>query len=182
MIAKGLDFHQVTLVGVLMADALLKIPNFKASEKTFQLLIQAAGRCARKKEGKVIIQSYNLEHFAIKRAALYDENNFIQQLLEERKITQNFPFGYLSKILIAHSNFQKTFKIAFRIKNILEYNSQQKIKVLGPLLSLTPKKNNYYRCLLTLKYQKWPLNLNFIISHKINQDAFIFFDRFAVLL
>ncbi|WP_349401603.1 primosomal protein N' [Candidatus Phytoplasma solani] len=182
MIAKGLDFHQVTLVGILMADTLLKIPTFKAAEKTFQLLIQAAGRCARKKEGQVIVQSYNLEHFAIKKAVLYDEVNFLKQLLQERLMTQTPPFGYLSKILIAHKNFKKTFDIACQIKVILETTCSPKFKVLGPVLSMIPKKNNYYRFLLTLKYHHWPLNLEFIVTSKIQQDSFIFFDRFANLL
>ncbi|CAM11458.1 Primosomal protein N [Candidatus Phytoplasma australiense] len=182
MIAKGLDFHQVTFVGILMADSLLKIPSFKASEKTFQLLIQAAGRCARKKEGQVIVQSYNLEHFAIKKAVLYDEVNFLKELLQERSITQMPPFGYISKMMITNKNFQKTFEIACRIKNILEIHHYQKIKVLGPVLSSIPKKNNHYRFLLTLKYHRWPLNLDFIIEGKIQQDALIFFDRFAYLL
>ncbi|CCP88028.1 replication restart helicase PriA [Candidatus Phytoplasma solani] len=183
MITKGLDFHQVTLVGILMADALLKIPSFKASEKTFQLLLQAAGRCARKKEGQVIVQSYNSDHFAIKKAVIYDEDNFVKQLLQERLISQTSPFGYLSKILITHSNFKKVFDVAHQIKDILETTiCHPKIKVLGPVLSMMPKKNNRYRVLLTLKYNHWPLNLEFITTQKIHQDCLLFFDRFADLL
>ncbi|QKX95306.1 replication restart helicase PriA [Candidatus Phytoplasma asteris] len=182
MIAKGLDFHKVTLVGILMADSLLKIPSFKGSEKTFQLLIQAAGRCGRKEQGKVIVQSYNIDHFAINAAVKYEEKEFLRQLLEERKISQNPPFGYLSQILISHKDFKKTFDIAYRIKAVLANRFSHKITVLGPVLSLIPKKNNRYRCLLTLKYSIWPLDLDFILENNIHQDALIIFDRFANLL
>ncbi|KUI63391.1 Primosomal protein N' [Cytospora mali] len=182
MIAKGLDFHKVTLVGILMADCLLKIPSFKGSEKTFQLLIQAAGRCGRKEKGKVIVQSYNVDHFAINAAVKYEEKSFLRKLLEERKMSQNPPFGYISKILISHKDFKKTFDIAYRIKGVLANRFSHKITVLGPVLSLIPKKNNRYRCLLTLKYSIWPLNLDFILENNIHQDALIIFDRFANLL
>ncbi|WP_341833558.1 primosomal protein N' [Candidatus Phytoplasma asteris] len=182
MIAKGLDFHKVTLVGILMADSLLKIPSFKGSEKTFQLIIQAAGRCGRKEQGKVIVQSYNVDHFAINAAVKYEEKGFLRKLLEERKMSQNPPFGYLSQILISHKDFKKTFNIAYRIKGALANRFSQKITVLGPVLSLIPKKNNRYRCLLTLKYNIWPLDLDFILENNIHQDALIVFDRFNNLL
>lgn len=182
MITKGLDFHKVTLVGILMADSLLKIPSFKGSEKTFQLLIQAAGRCGRKEQGKVIVQSYNVDHFAIKAAVKYEEKGFLRKLLEERKMSKNPPFGYLSQILISHKDFKKTFDIAYGIKGILANRFSQKITVLGPVLSLIPKKNNRYRCLLTIKYSIWPLDLDFILENNIHQDALIFFDRFNNLV
>jgi primosomal protein N' (replication factor Y) len=182
MVAKGMDFHKVTLVGLLMADSLLKIPSFKGSEKTFQLIIQSAGRCGRKEQGKVIVQTYNVDHFAINSAVKYEEKGFWQQLLEERKISQNPPFGYLSQILISHKDFKKTFDIAYRIKDVLANRFSHKITILGPVLSIIPKKNNHYRCLLTLKYNVWPLDLDFILENKIQQDALIFFDRFANLL
>ncbi|CAP18504.1 Primosomal protein, replication factor Y [Candidatus Phytoplasma mali] len=182
IISKGLDFSNVTLVGIIAADSLLKIPDFKASEKTFQLLMQTSGRAGRAKQGTVIIQSYDIDNYVIKSVASYQEKYVVQKLLDERKISQLPPFNYVSKILICHESYLQVFSISKNIKYILEqkYNKKEMI-ILGPILSLISKKNNKYRILLTLKYSKWPLNLDFILKDNILKNADIFFDRFAHL-
>ncbi|WP_334330915.1 replication restart helicase PriA [Candidatus Phytoplasma prunorum] len=182
MISKGLDFSNVTFVGIIAADNLLKIPDFKASEKTFQLLMQTSGRSGRTKQGTVIIQSYDIDNYIIKSVSCYQEKYVLKKLLYERKISQLPPFNYLSKILICHESYLQVFLISKNIKYILEqtYNKKEMI-VLGPILSLISKKNNKYRILLTLKYFKWPLNLDFILKYNVLKNADIFFDRFANL-
>ncbi|MFP7699414.1 replication restart helicase PriA [Candidatus Phytoplasma pyri] len=181
MISKGLDFSNVTFVGIIAVDNLLKIPDFKASEKTFQLLMQTSGRAGRTKQGTVIIQSYDIDNYIIKSVAYYQEKYVLQKLLEERKISKLPPFSYVSKILICHESYLQVFSISKNIKDILEQKYNKKMIVLGPILSLISKKNNKYRILLTLKYFEWPLNLDFILKDNILKNADIFFDRFANL-
>ena len=87
MIAKGLDFVDVTLVGILCADLSLKIPDFRAKEKTFQLITQVSGRAGRgDKEGLVVIQTYNKDHYAIKHAINQDYDSFFNQEMKIRKL------------------------------------------------------------------------------------------------
>ena len=86
MIAKGLDFPNVTLVGVLAADTMLHLPDFRASEKTFQLLTQVSGRAGRHElPGEVVIQSYTPDHYAINFASEHDYDDFYQTEMMERK-------------------------------------------------------------------------------------------------
>lgn len=92
MIAKGLDFPNVTLVGVLNADTSLNLPDFRSSERTFQLLTQVAGRAGRaEKEGEVLIQTYNPQHYAIKLAQKQDYEAFMLMR-----------WGFVSNYLIHH--------------------------------------------------------------------------------
>ena len=93
MIAKGLDFEHVSLVGVLAADISLNLPNYKASEKTFQLITQVAGRAGRGKDpGKVIVQTYNPDHFAIQASRNYDYERFYYKELQIRKAFHYPPY------------------------------------------------------------------------------------------
>ncbi|PWZ99293.1 primosomal protein N', partial [Staphylococcus pseudintermedius] len=89
MIAKGLDFPNITLVGVLNADTMLNLPDFRSSERTFQILTQVAGRAGRhEKKGEVIIQTYNPDHYAIKDVQQNDYLNFYQKEMQYRKLGQ----------------------------------------------------------------------------------------------
>jgi primosomal protein N' (replication factor Y) len=179
IIAKNFNFSNVALVGIIMADILLNIPHFTASEKTFQLLTHIAKHA---KEEQVIVQSYNTQHYAITSAVNYDINYFFKKNLQERKDLQNPPFVFVSKIMIAHKYIKNVLEIANNLKKILENNIYHKIKVLGPSIPLIPKKNNVYRVLLTIKYKDWPLNLNFIIKNHLQKDALLLFDRFANII
>ncbi|NLY10903.1 MAG: primosomal protein N' [Firmicutes bacterium] len=101
MIAKGLDFPEVTLVGVLSADLSLNFPDFRASERTFQLLSQVSGRAGRgSKPGKVIIQCYDPSHYAIRAVQKYDNKGFYQRELAFRRELQYPPYGQLIRILV----------------------------------------------------------------------------------
>lgn len=180
MIAKNLTIPSIYLVGIITADILLNTPTFKSSEKTFQLLAKITKY--NNYSEPVIIQSYNTQHYALQTILNYDLKTFYQKALQERKLSQNPPFGFVSKILISHKNFFKSFQIATNIKEHLYNYYKQEIKVFGPSATNIKKKNNLYRFLLILKYKEWPLDLNFIIEKKLQQDAHLLFDRFANII
>ncbi|AYJ01217.1 primosomal protein N' [Candidatus Phytoplasma ziziphi] len=180
MIAKNLKLPSIETIGILMADVLLNIPNFKATEKTFQLLMKLSNYLSEK--GKMIIQGYNTNHLVLQKAQYYDVFSFLEQTLKDRKLANIPPFCFYSKILISHSKMFKVLTIANKIKKILENNLIYKIIVLGPTYPCVFHKDKNYRILLTLKYYDWPLNLNFIIEQNLNEDAFILFDRFASII
>src|SRR5690606_20038090 len=101
MIAKGLDFKNVTLVGVIAADTTLNLPDFRASERTYQLITQVAGRAGRGEfEGKVIVQTYNPEHYSIQCAKNYDYSGFYNKEIMLRKEFLYPPFTNLISIVI----------------------------------------------------------------------------------
>lgn len=150
MIAKGLDFPKVTLVGVLMADLSLKVPSYLASEDTFMLLTQIAGRSGRHKEGDVFIQGYDLKHFAIDTVKKgYDA--FYKEALYERKLSNYEPFLHVSQFLIEGEGFLKTYQNAFMLKKrLLTLDS---IYVLGPSTALIKKIRQTFRFVVTIKYK-----------------------------
>ncbi|MDX9691652.1 MAG: primosomal protein N' [Acholeplasmataceae bacterium] len=148
MIAKGLDFPKVTLMGILMADLSLKVPSYHASEKTYMLLSQASGRSGRFLPGETIIQGYNLSHFAIQSVDKPYEA-FYKEALYERKIQDIEPFKKTSQILIQDLGFLKAYQTAFLLKKKLEALG---IMVLGPSLALIKRIKDMYRFTITLKY------------------------------
>lgn len=180
MIAKNLTIPSIYLVGIITADILLNTPTFKATEKTFQLLAKITKY--NNYSNPIIVQSYNTQHYALQTILNYDLKTFYQKALQERKLSQNPPFWFVSKILISHNNFFKSSQIATNIKEHLHNYHKQEIKVFGPSVTNIKKKNNLYRFVLILKYKEWPLNLNFIIEKKLQQDAYILFDRFANII
>ncbi|HQD39729.1 MAG: primosomal protein N' [Firmicutes bacterium] len=113
MVAKGLDFPNVTLVGVVMADLTLNLPDFRAAERTFQLLTQVAGRAGRgERPGKVLIQSYLPEHYSIQAAARHDYLSFFNRELPYRKRQAYPPFSRLVNITVSGREAGVAFKIA----------------------------------------------------------------------
>ncbi len=120
MIAKGLHLPNVTLVGVILADIGLNIPDFRASERNFQLITQVAGRAGRCEEkGKVIIQTYNPENLALLCAKEQDYDKFFNYERTQRKILYNPPFGNLAKITIENKSFQECLKKTEGIERLL---------------------------------------------------------------
>ncbi|WP_129689166.1 primosomal protein N' [Gottfriedia acidiceleris] len=157
MIAKGLDFPNVTLVGVLAADSSLHLPDFRASERTFSLLTQVSGRAGRhEKPGEVVIQTYSPEHYSIELAKTQDYVAFYE---EEMKIRRSFrypPFYYLVLISIAHNDLIKTVKVSEQIASYLrEYLSEGSI-VLGPVASPIAKIKDHFRYQCVIKYKSEP--------------------------
>jgi primosomal protein N' (replication factor Y) len=121
MIAKGLDMPLVTLVGVINADIGLHLPDFHSSERTFQILAQVAGRAGRRKlEGKVIVQSYTPEHYAIVAAAKHDYAAFYKQEIAFRRQQNNPPFSRLARLLYTHVNAARCERETARVYRFLE--------------------------------------------------------------
>lgn len=155
MIAKGLDFPNVTLVGVINADASLNIPDFRSSEYTYQLLSQVSGRSGRdKKEGIVIIQTLNPEHYSIKYAKDHDYDGFFNYEMRIRKKLGYPPYYYLTLIKILSRNYQLCMKEANKVGEFLRKNLPSDVIVLGPSIASTFKVNNIYHFQCIIKYKK----------------------------
>ena len=153
MVAKGLDFPNVTLVGVINADTSLNIPDFRSSENTFSLLDQVAGRSGRsEKEGKVIIQTFNPDHYAIKLVKEHDYISFYNMEMQIRRKLKYPPFYYLCNIRISGKDTNYLANEAEKIKRSLERNLDSTI-ILGPSNASVFKMNNIYRYNILLKYK-----------------------------
>ena len=154
MIAKGLDFPNATLVGIINADQGLHLPDFRSGERVFQLIYQASGRSGRhQKLGEVVIQTYSSDNPVIRCAAELDMDKYYEIALREREELDYPPFSWLSKIEIADKNYKRVSKLASTIsgKMIEEYSG---LKILGPAPCYIEKLRGYYRFQIIFKSQK----------------------------
>ena len=169
MIAKGLDFPNITLVGVLSADTMLHLPDFRSSEKTFQLLTQVSGRAGRHElAGEVVIQTYSPEHYSIELAGQQDFDQFYQKEMMIRKIHQYPPFYYLALITVSHEELMKVVDVTEKISVTLSSRLSKGAHILGPVASPIPRINNKYRYQCIVKYKKEPKltqTLKMILDH-----------------
>lgn len=157
MIAKGLDYPNITLVGVLNADTMLNLPDFRASERTYQLLTQVAGRAGRhEKEGQVIIQTYNPEHYAIEDVKKNDYLTFYQQEMSYRKLGKYPPYYFLINFTISHKEMKKVMEASKHIHKILLQHLTDQALVLGPSPAALSRINNEYRFQILVKYKREP--------------------------
>ncbi len=157
MIAKGLDFPKVTLVGVLTADTILNLPDFRSSEKTFQLLTQVSGRAGRHElPGEVVIQTYTPEHYSVELASHHNYDDFYQKEMGFRKILQYPPFFYITLLTISHPEITKVVSVTERITTFLSTNLSNQSIVLGPVASPIPRIKNRYRYQCMIKYKDEP--------------------------
>ncbi|MGG3800194.1 primosomal protein N' [Metabacillus fastidiosus] len=171
MIAKGLDFPNVTLVGVLTADTMLNLPDFRASEKTFQLLTQVSGRAGRHElPGEVVIQTYTPEHYSVQLASQYDYNLFYEKEMLIRKQHSYPPFYYLSLITISHPEVTKAASVTEQIVSFLRRELSPQTIILGPVASPIPRiKDRYrYQCMIKYKREK---NLHAVLKKVIEHYA-----------
>ncbi|MDR0609291.1 MAG: primosomal protein N' [Planctomycetaceae bacterium] len=152
MIAKGLDFPNVTLVGVINADTALHLPDFRASERTFHLITQVAGRTGRgEKGGRVIIQTFSPDHPAILAAAKHDYKTFVAQELPMRKLLGYPPYTKMIRIVVRGENETKTREFAAefakRLKTSFSASTEQSIpfRILGPAPAPFAKLRGFYR-------------------------------------
>lgn len=153
MIAKGLDFDNVTLVGVIDADSSLNVPDFRSSERTFDLLSQVAGRAGRsEKEGEVIFQCFNDDHYSIIMASEHNYEGFYEKEIELRKLMGYPPYYNLALVVIKSKNESLALKESEKISNFLK--NKTNAKVLGPAPSAIPKINDFYLYKIILKYKK----------------------------
>lgn len=157
MIAKGLDFPNVTLVGVLSADAMLHLPDFRSAEKTFQLLTQVSGRAGRHElTGEVVVQTYTPDHYSIELASTYDFKQFYQQEMNMRRTFRYPPYVYLTLITVSHENQIKVIQTTERIVQLLLQNVQKDTIVLGPTPSPLTRIKDRYRYQSMIKYRYEP--------------------------
>ncbi|MBI2816031.1 MAG: primosomal protein N' [Acidobacteria bacterium] len=146
MIAKGHDIHRVTLVGVISADIGLARPDFRAAERTFQLLTQVAGRAGRGDlPGEVIIQTYYPEHYAIRSAAAQDYAMFYAKELGFRQVMHYPPFSVLANVIIKSPSAENALKITGRLGRHLEAQQKPGLKLLGPAAAPIHKLKKDYR-------------------------------------
>ncbi|CAG9619761.1 primosomal protein N' [Sutcliffiella rhizosphaerae] len=157
MIAKGLDFPYVTLVGVLTADTMLNIPDFRSSEKTFQLLTQVSGRAGRHNlAGEVVIQSYSPEHYSVELASHHDYLQFYQKEMQVRKLHQYPPFYFLALVTVTHQELTKTVAVTENITRFLKQHLSDNAVILGPVASPISRIKDRYRYQCIIKYKKEP--------------------------
>jgi primosomal protein N' (replication factor Y) len=150
MVAKGLDLPQVTLAGVISADTSLNLPDFRAGERTFQLLCQVAGRAGRGfMPGKVVIQTYCPEHYAIQAAEHHDYSAFYNKELEYRRAFGYPPFGELASLTFSHTNNKLCFQEVQRMASLLTVEKERKgipgSRLIGPVPAFVPRLRGQYR-------------------------------------
>lgn len=154
MIAKGLDFPLVTLVGVVNADTTLSTPDFRASENTFQLLSQVSGRAGRgESSGEVIIQTYNPEHYSIVLSKTHNYIDFYKEEMKMRKLLKYSPYYYMVLVGISTRDYDLGFKESNKIGNYLRGNLNKDTIILGPSMANIFKINNVYHYQIIIKYR-----------------------------
>ncbi|SDJ73369.1 primosomal protein N' [Sediminibacillus albus] len=157
MIAKGLDFANVTLVGVLAADSLLHLPDFRAAEKTFQLLTQVSGRAGRHTlPGEVVIQTYTPEHYSVQMASKYDYTSFYRKEMEMRRTFHYPPYFFLALITVSHPNQAKVIEVSKKITMLLNNQLSRQASILGPTPSPLTRIKDRYRYQSMIKYKNEP--------------------------
>ncbi|HHV79804.1 MAG TPA: primosomal protein N' [Firmicutes bacterium] len=146
MIAKGLDIPGITLVGILNADAALSIPDFRAAERTFQLIVQTAGRSGRRdKPGRVFVEAFDPQHYAIEMAAKYDYVGFYMKEMQVRLEHRFPPFSELATVLVSGQNEAETLKAARHIATGLRLAGGGALEILGPAPALHARLKNRFR-------------------------------------
>jgi primosomal protein N' (replication factor Y) len=155
MVAKGHDFHRVTLVGVTAADAQLALPDFRAAERTFQLLTQVAGRTGRGTlPGQVLVETYYPEHYAIQLAARQDYGTFFEKELHFRRVLHYPPFTALASLLIRDTKLEQAIRWSRQIGAFLEKAAPDGVRVLGPAAAPLARIKREYRFQFLLKSPK----------------------------
>ena len=151
MIAKGHDIPNVTLVGIVSADIGLGMPDFRAAERTFQLLTQAAGRAGRGSlRGRVLIQTINPEHYAVRFASLQDYGLFYEKELQFRKLMRYPPFSALANVLVRAQKQEDALRMSAEIGQFLT-PAPEGMKVMGPAEAPVPRLKNEFRYQLLIK-------------------------------
>jgi primosomal protein N' (replication factor Y) len=155
MLAKGHDFHRVTLVGVISADSSLTMPDFRAAERTFQLMTQVAGRAGRGElPGRVLIQTFYPEHYAIQYAIKQDYIAFYERELHYRQVMAYPPFTSLANIIVRDSNLEKAITWSRELSQYLAPHNGDAMRVLGPASAPLAKLKSEYRFQFLLKSKR----------------------------
>ena len=155
MISKGLDFPNVTLVGILNADTTLNIPDYRSNEKTFALLSQTCGRAGRNtKKGEVVLQTFNPDNYIMKCVSKNDYFSFYKYEMNIRKTLKYPPFYYLANLIFKSKDYEKVAEEAKKAKNYLEQNLDSGYIILGPTAANVFMMNKIYHFEISIKYKK----------------------------
>ncbi len=154
MIAKGHDFPDVTLVGVVNADIGLSLPSYRSSERVFQLITQAVGRSGRSdKKGEAIIQTYSPTHYAITMAARQDYELFFRKEMEIRKLQSYPPYTFVASVTVASKSEDLTIDTVYRIVDKLHDELQDEAVILGPSTPYVPYESGKHIRSIMVKYR-----------------------------
>lgn len=158
MIAKGHDFGNVTLVGIVLADIGLNMPNYRSSERAFQLITQAVGRCGRQdKKGEAVIQTYSPNHYAITMAARQNYEVFYSKEMGMRKLQNYPPYCYLCSITLSGRSEEKVIEAIYRVVDDLNSKLNDQAQVLGPITPYISFEQNIYKRSILIKYKNMDL-------------------------
>jgi primosomal protein N' (replication factor Y) len=179
MVAKGHDFQRVTLVGVVSADLMLGLPDFRAAERTFQLLTQVAGRAGRGQlPGEVLVQTYYPEHYAIQHAARQDYGSFFERELHFRRLMHYPPFAALANVVVRDAKLENVIHWSRQLGAFYAPLEKQGIKVLGPAAAPLARLRREFRFQFLLKsLRRTPLvkaltaSLDFCARKQIPESA-----------
>jgi len=151
MIAKGHDIPNVTLVGIVNADIGLGMPDFRAAERTFQLLTQAAGRAGRGGlPGIVVLQTINPEHYAVRFSAVQDYELFYAKELQFRKVMRYPPFASLANVIFRSEKQEEALRMSGEIAELLK-DEKDGVRILGPAEAPVPRVNKEFRYQMLVK-------------------------------
>jgi primosomal protein N' (replication factor Y) len=181
MLAKGHDFHRVTLVGVVSADSSLSMPDFRAAERTFQLLTQVAGRAGRGDlPGRVLIQTYYPEHYAVQHAVRQDYSAFFERELHFRRIMSYPPFTALANVIVRDTSLDKAIRWSRQLSEYFAPLDGKGVRILGPAAAPLARLKREHRFQFLLKSPKRALlskllsgAVSYADSHQIPQTAAI---------
>lgn len=155
MIAKGLDFPNVVLVGVISADSSLNVPDFRSSERTFELLTQVSGRSGRGVDaGEVIVQSFDTGHYSLEYARRQDYVGFYREEMKMRKVLKYSPYYYIVVVSVLSKDYKEGMREARKVGGYLRSKLDGEAIILGPAMANVFKMNNVYRYKCTVKYRK----------------------------
>lgn len=170
MIAKGHDFHNVTLVGVISVDTMLGMPDLRSAERTFQLLTQVAGRAGRGNlPGRVLIQTYYPEHYALRHAVGQDFEGFYTEEMRYRERLAYPPYFVLASIMFVHGDLKYASKSAAIFRDSLDRaNKDGSLRILGPAQASVSRIKNKYRQQIIIKSQKRK-SLREMIDHALSE-------------
>jgi len=159
MVAKGLDFSDITVIGIINADSLLKYPDYRANERSFQMLAQVSGRAGRRgKQGKVVIQTYDPNHRVIKQVIENDYKGLYMTEMEERRSFKYPPFYRIINLDIKHKSADILYNQAEYLATELRKNFGD--RVIGPEVPLVSRIRNYYIKSIMLKFEKDGVSIN----------------------
>jgi len=155
MLAKGHDFQRVTLVGVVSADSSLSLPDFRAAERTFQLLTQVAGRAGRGElKGRVLIQTFYPEHYAIQDAVKQDYRAFFERELHFRRMMAYPPYTSLANVIVRDVSLEKTIRWSRQLSEYFSPHDGERVRILGPATAPLARLKKEHRFQFLLKSPK----------------------------